>query len=189
MVLRDGKCPSEANVLIVVRQLQGAGQRLTPLSLYTIEQLKALTEQYAQRQRSRRETEENVYIAGNLTSGGCGWAGGIESVVDPALPLLLLPSASISFTLGDGREVGGYENFPLEAGELYSVAVFGTSRDPNDPVVFAAIPAPFGVYTTRSTHGAGAGTCTLGRSAAQGSATLCPCVYIDCAHSSLWRSE
>ena len=71
MVLRNRKCPSEANVLIVVQQLPGAGLR--PLSFYTIEQLKALTEQYAERQQKRRrETEEDVYIAGNLTSGGCG---------------------------------------------------------------------------------------------------------------------
>lgn len=86
VVLRGEKCPSEAHVLIVVQQLQGAGLRPAfPLSLYTIEQLKALTEQYAERQqRSRRETEEDVYIAGNVTSGGCG----LPSWVVNALTLL-----------------------------------------------------------------------------------------------------
>ena len=106
VVLRGEKCPSEAHVLIVVQQLQGAGLRPAfPLSLYTIEQLKALTEQYAERQQQRRrETEEDVYIAGNVTSGGCG----SPSWVVNALTLLCsLPPISLHL-LPPGQWPGGW---------------------------------------------------------------------------------
>ena len=109
-------------VLVVVQVVNIGNSLSKDLSAYNLEELIDATDQYRirnSRTRKKRQASngEFVYIAANLTEAAL--AGG--------------------FTLGDGKDYGGYRNYQLEESGMYTVGLRYQVKGTDTPIILNSV--------------------------------------------------